>query len=450
MTDFQIVSLVVFAGIIGVSIIFKVNVGIVAFPVAYLVAFIGGIGVTKLLSSFPADLVLLIIGVTLLFAHVQYSGAIDWMIRSIMRVIGPRRWPIPWIGFVLAAILGTVGGLPAAVVAIVIPIVAKIAKTHQINYFMMAVITNWAAIAAGMSPLSPAGALLVTLTRNMHLPYSPWALYGIVMAVNFIVSIIIFLAFGGARVWRKKGTLELATTDIAIATTEIPAEADRGISNDRPREDADQVATASATSGHHTVTPYQIASLSALVALVVTVVGFGFDIGLTALGLAVILQIIFRPPEKEMLNRITWPVVLLLAGLLTYLAVLEQLGAVHSLEVILRGITPFSIALLALAYVTVLISNVDSSTVVVLGALVPVGLAIAGHSEMAVLAVLAMVATVTAIVSMSPVHIDGSLIIANTPNDDGDQLYRKLIYLTIGITIVMPGLMAIYPIVVGK
>ncbi len=124
MTALQTLSLVVFVGVLVVSVWRRINVGLVAFPAAFLVAAIGGISAKTILTAFPGELSVLIIGITLLFAHAQRSGAISWLTDAALRPVGSRRWMVPWVGFILAAVLGTIGGLPAAVVAIVIPIVS--------------------------------------------------------------------------------------------------------------------------------------------------------------------------------------------------------------------------------------------------------------------------------------------------------------------------------------
>lgn len=443
MSTMQALSLIIFVGVLVVAVWRRMNVGLVAFAAAFLVAGIGGVNVDTLFRAFPGKLAVLVIGVTLLFSHAQRSGAISWLTTSVLRGVGPRRWLIPWIGFVLAAILGTIGGLPAAVVAIVIPIVASLAKVYRLNYFMMAIITNWAAIAAGMSPLSPSGALLRTITDQAHVSYSPWMLYGIIMALFTVFSMVVFVALGGTKL-----SAPAQVTDQRQGSQ--PVGAFRGAQHGSATEDVDgSVAAILDSNGAPSSddrSPYQIAALAALAALVIVVVGFKFDVGLTALSLGFLLQVIFRPPEREIIEGVAWSVVLLLAGLLVYLSLLSQLGTLDAIEHGLKGIGAPVLTLLALAYVTALFSNMDSSTVVVLGVMAPIGITLTNGSLAEVVSVLVVVATSIAVISMSPVHIDGSLIIANTPNRDEPQLFRRLISLSLVVSLIVPGVVSIYPI----
>ncbi|WP_338836713.1 SLC13 family permease [Gordonia polyisoprenivorans] len=90
MTPTQVASLVVLAGILVISILRKVNIGIVALAATLLMTTATHTDATKTLSKFPASLVILIIGVTLLFAHAERSGAINWLVEHALRWIGNR------------------------------------------------------------------------------------------------------------------------------------------------------------------------------------------------------------------------------------------------------------------------------------------------------------------------------------------------------------------------
>jgi hypothetical protein len=64
MTTIQVLSLAIFAGILLVSVGFRINIGVVALPAAFLLSSLAGIGVKEVLAAFPGDLVILIIGIT--------------------------------------------------------------------------------------------------------------------------------------------------------------------------------------------------------------------------------------------------------------------------------------------------------------------------------------------------------------------------------------------------
>lgn len=69
MTSIQTTSLVILAGILAISILRKTNVGTVASAAPLLPCGLGHVNAGDPIKQFPTSLVILIIGVTLLFAH---------------------------------------------------------------------------------------------------------------------------------------------------------------------------------------------------------------------------------------------------------------------------------------------------------------------------------------------------------------------------------------------
>ena len=118
----------------------------------------------------------------------------------------------------------------------------------------------------------------------------------------------------------------------------------------------------------------------ALVAFVVLVVFPKTDVGITAVAMAVILQILFRPNEKALLARIPWNSILLLCGLLTYLGLLEQIGTIASIQKGLNHLGTGPLLILVVAYMTALLCNIESSTLGVLGLIAPLVFAAFGNS----------------------------------------------------------------------
>ena len=192
-----------------------------------------------------------------------------------------------------------------------------------------------------------------------------------------------------------------------------------------------------------------VASPAALVAFVVITVVFRLDVGLTAISLAFLLQLAFRPPEAELLKNVPWNVVLLLAGLVIYLGMLDTLGTLESIEKALGGIATPVLLIVVVAYLTAVISNMEFSTLGVLGVMMPVALSVTMHSSMSATAVMVAVTMAGAVVVMSPMHIAGALIIGNTPYPDQTSLFRRLLVWAAVLTLIVPPLACLYPILMG-
>lgn len=416
MPAIQIVSLVILVIILALSIWRKVNVGVLAYAATLVLALISAQDASKTFAAFPVNLVILIVGVTLLFAHAERSGAVNWLIGVSLRPIGKRRWLVPWIGFLAGAALSTIGAFPTAPISLLLPILARLAKAYRLNYLVLAIICVWGSNAAGLSPLSPAGALVHTLAAKANVSYSPWELYGIIMGLHAVLCAILFYAKGGIRV---RGNNAEAPEDIDPAS----------IIERKP------------------LNAYSISSLIGLAAMVIGAVGFKLDIGLTAITLALVLQLVFRPKEAELIAKVPWAVVLLLSGLVVYLGLLEKIGTLGGVQDAVSHIGSPLLLIIVLTYLTAAVSNVESSTLVVLGIMVPIGFSVAGPSPMAQLAILIAVVMSAAVVAISPVHIGGALIIGNA--HDQQRAYRKMFAVTGVAAAVVPAVVATLPIALG-
>ena len=170
-----------------------VNIGTIGLVGALVLTTVGGVKVADAFSFFPTSLIVLIIGVTMLFAHAERSGAVTWLVDRAFRLIRGRAALIPWIGFVVGAALATMGAFPTAPISLLLPILALLAMRHRLSYPLLAVICVLGSNAAGLSPLSPAGATVLTICRKQGVHYSPWLLYAIVMLLHVVLVALLLL-----------------------------------------------------------------------------------------------------------------------------------------------------------------------------------------------------------------------------------------------------------------
>lgn len=89
----------------ALAIAFNVNIGVLGFVGALVVAGIGGLSVDQVLESFPADIFVLIAGVTYLFAIARENGAVELIVRTGVRLVAGKVALIPVVFGVIAAVL---------------------------------------------------------------------------------------------------------------------------------------------------------------------------------------------------------------------------------------------------------------------------------------------------------------------------------------------------------
>ena len=170
---------------------------------------------------------------------------------------------------------------------------------------------------------------------------------------------------------------------------------------------------------------YMVCSAVALVAFLLLVVIAKTDVGVTAMCLAALQQIAFRPVERALLARIPWNSILLLCGLLTYLGLMQEIGTMESIAHILRHLGTGALLILVIAYLTALLCNIESSTLGVLGLVMPIAFGTFGHTDV-LFWVTAAVCVPAALMVMNPIHVAGTLIIGNSAVENQDALFRRL------------------------
>lgn len=417
MTFVQMFSLVLLAIVLVIAIWRRINIGLLALAATFVIALLSHASANKIYEAFPGNLLVLIAGVSLLFAHLERSGALGWVVEGVFRVIGGRTALLPWACFIIAAALSTMGAFSTAPIALLVPIIARVAGNYRRQFCIMELAAIIGANSAGLSPLNPTGVVVATAADKASVHYNKWELWAVSMLVAAVVVLVLQIA-DALRARRGKP---------AWAT---PA----------PPDPADDPA--------HINNLYRVSAGVALVAFVVCVVGFKTDVGVTSIFLAVILQIVFRGDEHSLLARVPWSSILLLCGLLTYLGLIQQIGTMSAIQQNLTNIENHTLLILVLAYLTALLCNIESSTLGVLGLMMPIAISIFGTSSILVWIVAAMAVPATLMV-MNPIHVAGTLIIANSKEDDQPRLFRNLLGLAASLAVIVPGLMVLVPIVAG-
>lgn len=409
MSFVQLLSLILLAVVLVIAIWRRINIGVLALAAAFPVMLIAGVDAEKLYKSFPGNLVVLIAGVSMLFAHLERSGALAVIVERVYATVGNRTWLLPWAGFVLAAAFSTAGAFSTAPIAFLVPMIAHVTTRYRASFLLCELGVIIGANSAGLSPLNPTGAVIKTAADKAGVHYNAWALW----AASMVVAVLV----------------------MAVLQIIDRLRAGRG------RQFAPEPAPAEDSSAAKSATPaYAWASAIGLLAFVVCVVVFKTDVGITSMLVVVVLQLIFRPAEQAILGRIPWPSILLLAGLLTYLGLMKDIGTMDAIERGLEHIGTGALLILVIAYITVLLCNIESSTIGVFGLMMPLVFVSFGDQS-GLIWVLIAVCVPAALMVMNPIHVAGTLVIANTASRDQDRLFRYLLGMAVSLAIVVPAVL---------
>lgn len=399
----EIISLILLALMFVIATWRDVNMGFLGF----LAAAVLGVGVLGLslddaLIGFPIDLFVTLVGLTYLFGFAQNNGAIDVLVRWSLKLVRGKLAIAPWVFFFLTAILIAFGALFA--VAIIAPLALRFARRNGLNQFMTGLLVVHGALAGAFSPLSVYGVFISTTLGEMGFENDPWTLFLAPFIFNLIFASVTYLIMR-----RRPG----------------------------PRTDADaQVEVTSEASAK--LNRMQILTLVLLAVMAVSVIGFGLDIGLVTVALGVVLAIVSPSAGKAALSKVSWSVVVLITGVLTFIEMLEQAGTVDWVSAGIAAISIPLVAALLLFYLAGFVSALASSLGII-GVVMSLAGPFLASGEVHAVGFVAALAIAATIVDISPFSTNGAMLLANVDGDVRDSYYRGMLKYAGTMCLIGPG-----------
>jgi di/tricarboxylate transporter len=433
----ELISIIVLVVMFVIATVWPINLGVLGIVAAFLLGTtLGGLSADNIFDGFPANLFVLLAGITLLFVIAQRNGTIDLLTDWSLRLVRGNIGFIPWIMFALTALLCSVGALSAAGVAVVAPIALQFAARYAINPLMMGVMVVQGATAGSYSPISPFGVITNGVLASNDLPQSPGLLFVNSLVFNAVVAALVFVIFGGLGLLRMQAdSAEFAEKD---------AESGNSANGSDESEEESEEGTEDEERG---LTPYRGATLAGIALLVVLSLGFQVDVGFAAFTIALALMLMAPGAQSGVLREMPWGVILLISGILTYVAVLREIGTVSYIEGLISASGSPLITALAASYVGGIISAF-ASTAGILGVAIPLIGTVLEDPTLPAIGVVSAVAISSAIVDVSPFSTNGALLLANVRTDERSFFRRLLLWAAI-VTALMPLLAWFVFVVIG-
>ena len=431
-----------------VATIWPINMGVLAFVGAFLVGTLLAAQTTKdILAGFPSGLFLTLVGITWLFALAQNNGTIDWLVRMAVRAVKGRIGAIPWIMFGISALLTAVGAVSPGAVAIVAPIALGFAFRYHINPLLMGLMVVHGAQAGGFSPISIYGGITNGVVQEAGLPLSPLTTFAASFFVNAAVAAILFMVLGGRALMTARDTIEampVPHVEIARAATgpQIFGDSEAQALTKRVSQeaggDSNRLVAEVEEGNQPDGTPYQIFTQLGLVLLAILVLAFNLDIGFVALSIGLALALWNPTMQKRAMAQVAWPEIMLITGVSTYVAVLQEMGTIDFVGDSVAGMASPLLAALMLFFIGAVVSAFASSTAV-LGSLIQLAVPfLQGESGVGAVGFIAGMAVASTIVDVSPFSTNGALVLANAHGVDKQAFFRKLLNYGAIVTVVAP------------
>jgi len=235
------------------------------------------------------------------------------------------------------------------------------------------------------------------------------------------IGVVLFLVLGGRRLLGRR---------VAV---EAPAHAERA---EEPVVSGHGAAPGPAVGPDDTgrdddaapqrVTVDQVATLVGLVTVAVLALVFDLDIGFVSITVATVLALFAAARHKGAVSQISWSTVLLIAGVLTFVFVLQEAGTIDYVGEAVIGLgIPLLIALL-LCYIGGVVSAFASSTAII-GVAIALAVPFLQAGDIGAVGVVVALSVASTIVDVSPFSTNGALVLANAQGVDRDRFYKQML-----------------------
>jgi di/tricarboxylate transporter len=152
----------------------------------------------------------------------------------------------------------------------------------------------------------------------------------------------------------------------------------------------------------------KILTLVGIVSLIIVALIFDVDVGFVALTIAAVLSVVSPKAGKGAVNKVAWPTVLLICGIVTYVGLLENIGTIDWLGDQVATISAVLIAALLILCVGGVVSAFASTTGI-LGALIPLAVPLLETGAVGAAGLIIALSISSSMIDSSPFSTSGAL-----------------------------------------
>jgi di/tricarboxylate transporter len=386
---------------IVLSIVSRINVGLVAIAFAWLIgASVDELGVNGILDAFPTSLFLTLVGVTLLFSAAQQNGTLETFAHRAVGLARGNTRVLPLIFFGIAMFVSTVGPGAIASVALVVPMAMIIGEHAKVPHFLTALMVANGANAGNLSPISAVGVIANTSMAGAGLDGHEGKVWFTNFIAHALVALGAYLLLGG---WRREGEARVEQRDTSTPLSRI-----------------------------------EWITVLVILAWIVGVLLLQLNLGLSAFAAAVLLVALRTVEEGRAVSQMPWGPILMVTGVSLLVGVLEATGGLDLFTTLLSQLASPATVNGVIAFVTGAISIFSSTSGVVLPAFLPTAPGIVeqlGGGDPVAVALSINVGS--SLVDVSPLSTLGALCVAAVPDGPtAAKLFRQLLLWGVAMTIV--------------
>ncbi|WP_167736471.1 SLC13 family permease [Nocardioides sp. 1609] len=406
----------------------RLNLGALGLIASYVV---GGLllGETpeELLAGFPITLFVLFLGVTYLFSVAAANGTMNWIVSRATQLIYGRAALLPAGLFVASAAMSSIGVPAPAAVAMLGTVGIRLGLQYGQPIFVSALVVILGACAGTFSPISLISITSLESVRNADLEVQPVVFYVVCVTVFALLALVVTMVAELVRARAGSQAIPVHAGAVHVGASGLDGSvSDGGAEIDESAAEQDHAA------------PFDRAVLATLVGIGLVLAGaviLDADLGLLALGVALILHLLF--PRDGATSDISWDIILMICGLVTYIGVLQRAGTIGRVGDALANFDEPILAALLLCVAAALISAFASSPATI-GATVPLSIPLMTDAGLPVLGLTAAIALSSVIVDASPFSATGALAVAGAPEGSRPKLLNGLMVWGLSMIVVAP------------
>jgi Na+/H+ antiporter NhaD/arsenite permease-like protein len=434
----SILAFLVLIAAFAIGSLTSISAGLLALVAAFVVGtFVADLPIKEVMELFPDGLFFILVGATLLFGIVRITGTIDLLAYWAERLAGGRRLLVPVLMFLLTALLASAGAFTPAAIAIVAPVALALGSRFGISTLAMGLVVVQGANAGAFSPVNPFGVLSNVMLDEAGAAGDTLKLYVYCFLFNAVLGVIAYSLIQTITNRRNRGNdTDVVQPDGSGASTPS-APATGPVSGGVATAVVEETTTATTVPTKVEVTPMRVLTLVGLVALLVLTTAFGVDVGVASLVIALVLIVVKPSVQKPAVETMPWSAILLVTGIVTYVGMLEAMGALEDLQNGIQGLGSSSVAALVVSYVVGIISAFASTTGT-LGVISPIVVPIAGDPTLTAIGVVTAVSISSSVVDTSPMSTSGALLMASAQPKDERMFFRALLLWAIGMIAIVP------------
>lgn len=382
-----LVSLLALAAAIIVGFFRKCNVGIVCIGFAMLVGLFYGLSAKEVMSGFSSPLCIQMVGITYLFAIINDNGTLTMLANKAVGLVGKRKQLIPFVMFIIGYIICSVGPGAIPSLAIIAVLAVPVAVSAGLNPIMVSLIGQMGVQAGRMSSLTPEAVVVKELMIAQGLEGNTLPLGLCMLVTELILVTVVYIYYKGWKI-----------NEPAQTTEKVQAVLGKD----------------------------QILSIIGLAVLVVGVLFFSWNAGLTGFLIGSLLIMAGAGEEKKAVSGVPWNVILMVLGVGMLMNIITVSGGIDIMVSGLEQVMGEKTAVAIMSVTAGVMSFFSSGLGVVFPTLIPTASGLAagtGTNPVELVAVIVVGGTVT---GFSPISTAGALVMAAVSGEKGaDEKYPQ-------------------------